>query len=770
MTLLHSITNRRLFLAILWGAVIFGCLLYGATKIMSGNVFENNILSLLPGQFGQIENSRLKQTIQQQAERQIIVLVKGENSDEGLLLAELLSKQLQQLPDLTIRSVDAQLEKQLKDYYFPYRFQLLTAEQRQQLETLTQQQLAEAALQTLYSPIRGYRPYAFEHDPFNLGSEWISSAIGLDNRFVATAIPSIKNQQDSWYIINAELGLSPFNTAMQQQLADALQVFQQHQPAAETLKSGLIFHTTEGTRIAKNEISTVGAGSLIAVLFLVFIIFRSLSSFIFIMATLGCSLVAAFTATLFIFEQVHLVTLAFGSTLLGLAADYSFHFLVKMRSLGDPIQARKLLAKGLIISCFSSVIAYIIQLFSPLPGLQQFAVFVAFGLISACITVFAFSVIFKPASPSPVPTTQLFDRLITPFYQLITRHRTGLIVIGLAISLAAGFSVYQQGSNDDIRLLNTSGKDLIETERRVQQLIGGFNAQNYFVISGISQQQVLERTELLGKKIQQRFQVNSTEVLISPSTTIPSLAQQRSDYRLIHDKLYGEHGATKTLCQRLNDDCNWLKPIPAFNERLIPGSFPNSLKQLLPAASLLQDDSAIMFIRDSALGNQLAHSGLQLPGIIYIDQVSNLTAVLQHFRYQVSWLLGGFFVCLVCFSLLFFSSRGFLIILSVGFSCLVALLAAAGSGITLFHMLALLLVIGIAVDTSVFYITPGLDKETWTAAALASLTSVIAFGLLSLSKVPILSHFGSVVFYGLICTWLVTPLIYYLLKMDANAP
>ena len=152
-----------------------------------------------------------------------------------------------------------------------------------------------------------------------------------------------------------------------------------------------------------------------------------------------------------------------------------------------------------------------------------------------------------------------------------------------------------------------------------------------------------------------------------------------------------------------------------------------------------------------------------MPGVTYVDQVENLTLILKNFRQQVSWLLGGFYICLLIFSLLIFSRKGIIVIVTATFSSIIALSAAAGSGITLFHVLELLLVIGISVDTAIFFITPGLDQGTWLASTLACFTSVIAFGLLSLSQIPFLKQFGSVVFYGLICAWLITPLIYYLL-------
>jgi predicted exporter len=115
-------------------------------------------------------------------------------------------------------------------------------------------------------------------------------------------------------------------------------------------------------------------------------------------------------------------------------------------------------------------------------------------------------------------------------------------------------------------------------------------------------------------------------------------------------------------------------------------------------------------------------------------------------------------------SFLLFGNKGILIITTISFSSIVALSLSTGLGITLFHILALLLVIGISVDTAVFFITPGLNKDTWSASTLACLTSAIAFGLLSLSQVPLLHQFGSVVFIGLLCTWLITPLIYFSLE------
>ncbi len=754
------------FLAIFWGILIFVCAIYSYTKIASGNGFESNVLSLLPNRLIPEENQQVSEQLRKQVERHFIILLKGENSAEGLHLAKTLKAQLQTVSGVTISAVDSQRGKVIKDFYFPFRYQLMSQEMRNQLLALSPRQIANNRLQTLYSPVRPYTPYQLEDDPFNLGGNWIQSVVGLDSRFVATEIPSVIDQQKNWYLIYGELQLSPFKLELQQHLLSLLENFKLKygNQKFELLTSGLVFHAAHAANVAQSEISTVGVGSLLAVIALVLIIFRSLKSFLFILFILASSSLFALSVTWLFFSKVHLVTLVFGATLLGLAADYSFHFLVKMRSTGSATIARKILFKGLIVSCLSSVAAYLIQLFSPFPGLQQFAVFVASGLVAACMTVLIFGVLYKPASPSTIPAGRVFGTLIEPLYRRIAGMGIWIVGTALVITLLAILSLYQKGAVDDVRLLNTSGSQLIESEQKVQQLLNSFGGQRYFLIKGQSPQQVLERIELLEKNISEKIQADTNRILVSPASVVPSLQQQKSDYQLIQDKIFSTEGAMTLLCRALQSDCGWVKPQPKFNSQLLPDNIPQLLASLSPSLILLKNNTAMVFLRGTQLANKTARADLLAPGVTYVDQVENLTSTLKNFRQQVSWLLGGFYVFLVIFSLLIFSRKGIIVIVTAAFSSIIALSVAVGPGITLFHVLALLLVIGISVDTAVFFITPGLDQDTWIAATLASLTSVIAFGLLSLSQIPFLNQFGSVVFYGLVCSWLITPLIYYLFE------
>jgi predicted exporter len=82
----------------------------------------------------------------------------------------------------------------------------------------------------------------------------------------------------------------------------------------------------------------------------------------------------------------------------------------------------------------------------------------------------------------------------------------------------------------------------------------------------------------------------------------------------------------------------------------------------------------------------------------------------------------------------------------------VACLGLLGIGLSLFHLVSLLLVLGIGLNYSLFFsqAEPGTDSEQGTSLALSVcfLTTFAAFGCLASSRIPILSAIGLTVTLG----------------------
>ena len=105
-------------------------------------------------------------------------------------------------------------------------------------------------------------------------------------------------------------------------------------------------------------------------------------------------------------------------------------------------------------------------------------------------------------------------------------------------------------------------------------------------------------------------------------------------------------------------------------------------------------------------------------------------------------------------ALLFFyyrslSSLSLLLIPAVASLLTIAVLQLIGQSITIFHVVALFLVLGLGMDYIVFS-KEMVDSQqvTQQVVLLSAITSLLSFGLLAFSSVPIVSAFGSTILIG----------------------
>ena len=756
----------------LWLLVLVFCIGYSGLRIHTGDAFESNILGLIPQTVltgGEDDGRQPRMLDNSTLQKQFVILLSHADPRQGLVLAGDLRSRLVAQPGVELDQSD-DLFSQLKDFYRPYRHQLLTPEKRIQLEEMDSVSLARQVVAELYSPVQAVRPYSLVEDPFNLGGSWLHGLIPKTTSFAPGAIPSLRVSSladaATWYLIRGELAGSPFDLT-NQGISPMVEAFRQQHQDARILVSGLVFHGAEGARLSRREISTVGAGSLLGILILVVMVFRSSTPLIAIAFTLVSSLMVALTTSLIVFGSIHLTTLAFGSTLLGLAVDYCFHFLLRYRRKRNALAAGRLMLRGLVLSVGSSTLAYLILLMSPFPGLQQFAVFVASGLLAAGAAVGVLAYCYRESgAPRMDVGDWLFTRYFGPFYGRAARRWMLVCILIALLAPALVYMTLKAGFSDDIRLLSTSSSELLASERKVQQILGGIDTQRYWIVTGDDSQQVLERTEQAVAEL--------AIPVMAASQLVPSLARQQQDHQLIFRKLYSPDGALSELCKQLysssephraNDCAPWENQRRQFSPGLIQENVPAAISRHFPALALGDHHHSLIF---PYLARQESKAEAASPAseswLHHVDQVEIITDTLAAFRVEVSELFALFLAVFGGACLWFYRTKGLLILSCVLISLLVGLALSSSAGITLFHLLALLLVMGISVDTVIFYLELGLDGDSWLASTMGMLTSVLAFGLLSLSQVPLLHQFGSVVFFGLLCAWLITPVLYQIVE------
>ena len=771
--------------AYLWLLVLLVLSLTIGWKITGHSPFYSDITELLPHTEQQPEIVALETQLQHPFSRQLLLLLRvhddGSDSNhtdaQSLLLSQKLKQKLLQSPFINDPLHADNLQSQLRRLFQPYRNQLLTPHQRLQLQQISAPLLASQAAESLFNPAAGPRPYSFVEDPFNLGGQWLqahqnNTRIGLHNGW-----PIISAEHGNWYLINLEVNVSSFNLNMQESILPIIDSFEQQLlgdgRSVELLKSGLIFHAAAGAQLAKNEISTVGLGSLLAIVILVVTVFRSGLPLVAVLIALGSGLIVALSVSLLVFERIHLLTLAFGSTLLGVAVDYCFHFMLNSQQLGCSQQCRRLLGPALATGALSSIAAYLLQLATPFPGLQQMAVFSAAGLAGTWLAVVALGPLYRPKhSKTIVGCGQFFERRIRPLYLRFRCQQRIYMGLTCGLFLVSVVILQTQPGNNDVRTLNTSGTALLDQSRRVQELLQPLSSSRFYVVSGADQEQLLARLEELQRALQPLQERRFIETSQSLAQWTPSQHQQRSDFELIQHKLYQQ--ALPELCKLLQIiDCTALRE--SASGTFITGLTPNRV-QSLPAASgllpVLQQQqlhaTTLLTLSPLATDADLIDIAEPLLGVRFVNRIDDMSQLLINYRQTVGLYLAAALALIATILLYRYRLCGLRILTPMALSALVGLAVAAYCcGLTVFHLLAVLLVVGISLDTGIFYREVGLNGDSWLAATLSAFTSVLAFGLLSLSQVAVLHQFGIVVLSGMLCCWLITP-IFFIAREDAG--
>ncbi|MFQ6372004.1 MMPL family transporter [Shewanella sp. YIC-542] len=762
----HKFTPRLGLL--LWLLLLIGISAAGLWQWQQGARIETDILALLPKvEEAPLTQAALNRVEQQFGERLYLALV-ADTREQAISAARQVRSALQHSGAFTqVRSGDEGSLQALGHFYFPYRMQLLSDRQRQLLQQQQLQPLVQQLRQQLYNPFGNANSELLQQDPLLLFPDWLQQlAQGQKLQQQQGILFTRKGTQTAAIIMAKGVG-SAFNPQHQQQQLQALQQALAHLPSSvSVLRAGALFHAAAATASAQQEISLIGGMSLLGVMLLVLLGLRSLRPLAVALLTLSSSFVVALAVTLICFNGLHLLTLVFGTSLVGIAIDYSFHFYCeRLQSPHTSVrQSLRHIAPILTLALSSSVIAYGALGLTPFPGMQQVAVFCAAGLIFSWLTLLlAYPALAATPLPNGQAQLQWAQRCHYLAQQLFGRWRW--LLGGMFLLLLTGL-VHLQG-DDDIRNLQQSPDSITQEEQQLRQLLSGGTDNQFLLVQGADEQQLLQRLEQLTPKLAQLQQQQLLGNFVSLSRFVPSARQQQQDYQLqaqVYQQLPAllpQLGLDDTLATALQQQYlaaagvqlkmdDWLGTAAAQE---------NALAQLWlpPSATHPQYGSIVLLggIRQLATLQSLAAS---LPGVTLVDKVADISAVMSHFRQLTLWLLG---LSLGLAALLFIWRYGLRRGLSIALVPMMAALLTlatlgwAGAGLTLFHALALLLVFGIGVDYSLFFASAGRHAAAVMLAVLLSASStLLAFGLLAFSQTHAIAVFGQTLALGILFTLL----------------
>jgi len=778
-----SSSDGQLLFRRLWSVlfVLIGILF--VYQISTGIKIESDILKLLPSdEQDQVVESAVRR-LNDNVGSKTVYIISSRDYEQARSAADLFQQRLVDTGLFKSVSyyVDSIQQRQLFEDYFQHRHMLISEKQQQYLHFDNFDGLKKSAMAQLYSPISTPFVALVGKDPLLLFADVISDMLAVaSNGFaVRDGVLSKFESQTHHLLISAVMDKSPFSSDVQSQYGDffrenVVSLTSQY-PGIEIISSGLIYHATAGANSAKQQISTIGMGSVLGIVVLLIVVFRSLMPLLLCVLPICAGIISAVAVSVLVYGEVHLFTLIFGASLVGVSIDYAFHYLAEQYDCHGSWNAQDGLRRimpGISLGLVTSLLGYVCLFVADFPGLQQIALFSSVGLLASyCAVVAWFPVLLRGArKPSPSFVKAVAEKAVkrwasTPRVKAIS----AVAVIAILSSVVAGFGLT---TDDDIRILQSSPEVLLAQDKKIREITLQAGGNQFFLVIDSSPEKVLQKEEALAVELNKLLAVGDITAHRSISQQFPSLEKQQKNYQLLkrmvdtHNNEIQQYGDVVGLEP---DDITTYTQLFAA-EQGTPLVFEQVLERgaVGPLSFLWLGDingayvSTVLLsgVRDSQSLLQLSE---KMAGVRYVDSVNNVSSLLARYRVVANYLVAFAYLLIFGFLLYRYNAlKAVMIMLPPLTAGLIALCVTSMLSVPLnvFNTLALLLVLGVGIDYTLFFAEASSHRSTTMLAVfLSAATTILSFGLLALSETTVIHSFGLTLWVGISVAFLLSPLV-----------
>lgn len=654
---------------------------------------------------------------------------------------------------------------------------LVGAEQERQLREQPAQFWTDSALARLYSAFSGPKLGAFRDDPFGLIALWMQERAGETPVRPRDGRLFVEGEGRQYVLLTYTLKQSAFSLGAQSALVPLLDAAKAAAvnavPSAEVIQAGVVLHAAAAGRQASREIHTIGAGSMIGIVLLTWLTFRSVRPIFLNLLAIGIGFLGALSVCWLLFGQIHLLTLVFGASLIGVAQDYGIYFLCQRLAADPQLDSPRLLRRllpSLALTLLAAVIGYLGLALTPFPGLRHMAVFSALGLVFAWLTVVCwFPALIGPRTLKAGWLARRYRGLAARWPRFSSQPLALVIVAALAVFIAAGWS--RLTVNDDIRSLQSSPPELVRDQIKLGKLLDAPSPVQYFLVRGASNEAVLQREEALKLRLDGLIAQGHVKGYQALSNWVPSLRTQAARLTLVDGKLLAGEGPLAKLAKEIGEDAEW---VAATRAHLRTNAVPIKLDDFMATSAsepwrhlwlgqVEGEYASIVALRGLRYASipTLARAADGMAGVQWVDKVGGISSVLGRYRAWMGWVVLGAYAVVFLVLLPRYRGRTWRVLAPTAVASLLtlALLGFAGQSLQLFHVLALMLLLGVGVDYGIFMQEEserGFDAP-WLAVGLSAASTILSFGLLGLSGTPALQAFGLTMLAGTALVWLGAP-------------
>jgi predicted exporter len=523
--------------------------------------------------------------------------------------------------------------------------------------------------------------------------------------------------------------------------------------------------------LIEGEVVRLSGLSALFISLLLLFAYRSVSALLLGLVPVAAGALTGVAAVALGFPAVHGLTLGFGVTLIGEAVDYSIYLFVQGTSHagGD---WRRSVWPTIRLGALTSIAGFAALLPSNFQGLAQLGLYSVAGLTAAALTT-------RYVLPAWLPASLAMRDLRAPgawllrVLQQLRRVRAALVLIPL---VAGVILVLHRGAllSHDLAALSPVPAAERDFAEQLSADLGAPDVRYMVLTSARQPEAALAAAESLGQRLRPLVDTGVIAGFDSASRYLPSEALQRARQQSLPpapqlqtrlgEALVGlpvseavlqpvlaevEQARTAPLLRRA--DLEGTSFAAAVDALLVPTS--GGYSALLPIAAAgsvdLSDEAAARVRQAIGAGNE--------HGVLLDLKGETNRLYLGYLKQAIELSLLGFAAIVLLLGAMLRSAVRVMRVLAplaLAVIAVAGLLIASGHSLTILHLVGMLLIVAVGSNYALFFDRSaqapqeGSVSLTLTSLLLANTATVLAFGVLAFSRVPVLSDLGSTVAPG----------------------
>jgi predicted exporter len=537
---------------------------------------------------------------------------------------------------------------------------------------------------------------------------------------------------------------------------------------ARLLLAGPAIYAVESRNLIENEsliYTLIAVGLILALLVWVY---RSLAQIALVFLPAATGILVAVVLVSWWYGSVHGITLAFAITLLGEAIDYPSYLLLQARPGSHLTAAARDIWPTLRLAVLTTLAGSLAMLFSSIQGLAQLGFLGTSGILIAGLVnrwvIPALAPYQRPGKPQTWRPSMILRHSL--------RSRPALAGIAFALALVSlGWSGLPW--QDDLSALNPLSQAVKQRDQELRNATGAPDIRYLIAYPAASVDAALKGTEQLRPALDSLLRDRILTGYDMAADSLPSLDTQRArlaalpEPEILQTELRVAASAAgfraKALTPFVQEIARARALTPIRLENIGDHTWRLRTEGLLFRQS--NNVTALITLRGISDPRALAARMPVLAPALLIDLKQDTGALISSYRQQILMYSGAGFLLIAVLVLAHLRSAvttlRILVPPLLAIVCTVAILNCFGERITLFHLVALLLVLGIGINYALFF------NQLFTDCVLFSLlvccgSTLIGFGALAASSIPVLHGIGLTALIGagisfLFSAWLAPP-------------